>query len=94
MYLFNAGDWNDKVDENDSKKIWDGCCSYLPSLKNSKIINRAVGLRPGRSPVRYIFIFCALHTAFPILVAGVQIAFVRHSARLSMSINSKWGRGG
>ncbi|XP_077867253.1 D-amino-acid oxidase-like [Saccoglossus kowalevskii] len=47
-----VGNWNLKIDENDKKKIWEGCCKMYPSLKHAKLDYDWVGLRPSRTSVR------------------------------------------
>lgn len=44
--------YNVQVDEKDKQTILSGCYNFVPSLKNSPILNHSVGLRPTRSQVR------------------------------------------
>ncbi|XP_077991657.1 D-aspartate oxidase-like [Glandiceps talaboti] len=50
--IVQRGNWNTEPDENDRKKILEGCCRLVPSLKHATIVNDWVGLRPGRPSVR------------------------------------------
>lgn len=45
-------DYNTNVDADDKKFIYEGCSQLIPSIKNAKIVNEMVGLRPGRTEVR------------------------------------------
>ncbi|OWF55683.1 D-amino-acid oxidase-like isoform X2 [Mizuhopecten yessoensis] len=47
-----VGDWNTQVNGADRDSIWNGCCKLLPSLKNAKILDEWVGLRPQRTKIR------------------------------------------
>jgi glycine/D-amino acid oxidase-like deaminating enzyme len=44
--------WNENVDPNDAKGIWDRCTGLVPSLAGATVVKQWVGLRPHRSEVR------------------------------------------
>ncbi|KAG0416462.1 hypothetical protein HPB47_006361, partial [Ixodes persulcatus] len=46
------GDWNMQVSQHDRKYIWENCVSVVPSLKDGKVVQDWVGLRPFRQPIR------------------------------------------
>lgn len=45
-------DYNQNVDADDRRFIYDGCIKLNASIKRAEIINEMVGLRPGRNHVR------------------------------------------
>ncbi|CAN7999854.1 unnamed protein product [Ixodes hexagonus] len=47
-----VGEYSLIPDPESTKKIWEGCCELVPSLKHAKVIGNFVGLRPGRDPLR------------------------------------------
>jgi len=47
-----VNNWNTTVDKNDSKNIWEGVTSLVPSLIHATVLGEHVGLRPGRSTIR------------------------------------------
>ncbi|XP_060066892.1 D-aspartate oxidase-like [Ylistrum balloti] len=47
-----VGNWNTQVNISDRDHIWNGCCKLLPSLKNAKILDEWMGLRPQRTGIR------------------------------------------
>lgn len=46
------GDWNVEVSQHDRDYIWETCTTVLPGLKDAKVIEDWVGLRPFRQPIR------------------------------------------
>lgn len=46
------GDWHGEVRESDTKEILEKCSLLWPELDRSRIVGKAVGLRPSRSEVR------------------------------------------
>ena len=44
--------WNRVPDPEDTQQIFQRCCELVPKIKNSKILESLVGLRPGRHGVR------------------------------------------
>ncbi|XP_013407821.1 D-aspartate oxidase [Lingula anatina] len=44
--------WDLQPSEEDKKRIWEGVCKFIPSLRGAKIENDFVGLRPSRPSVR------------------------------------------
>ena len=46
------GDWHGEVRESDTKEILEKCSMLWPELDRSKIVGKAVGLRPSRNEVR------------------------------------------
>ncbi|XP_064624230.1 D-amino-acid oxidase-like [Lineus longissimus] len=50
--VVQKGNWNRDVCPDDKKQIWEGCCQLIPSLRDAKIIEDRVGLRPLRDEVR------------------------------------------
>lgn len=45
-------DWNEEVDEKDTKDILRKCAAIRPEFKQGEIIGESVGLRPARDEVR------------------------------------------
>lgn len=45
-------DFNETIDEQDRKRIVEGCFRYIPTLSKAVFIENRVGLRPGRSQIR------------------------------------------
>lgn len=43
---------DERVCENDDKFIMQGCQKIVPGLKDVPLLNKWVGLRPGRSSIR------------------------------------------
>uniref|UniRef100_A0A090XB04 Putative d-aspartate oxidase n=1 Tax=Ixodes ricinus TaxID=34613 RepID=A0A090XB04_IXORI len=41
-----------QVSQHDRKYIWENCVSVVPSLKDGKVVQDWVGLRPFRQPIR------------------------------------------
>ncbi|GIL93427.1 hypothetical protein Vretimale_6075 [Volvox reticuliferus] len=46
------GDFNLTVSAEDKRRILDGCCRLLPSLRRARVVADWVGLRPGRTSLR------------------------------------------
>lgn len=46
------GDWNLEVSQHDQQYIWETCIGIVPSLKDGRLIQDFVGLRPFRQPIR------------------------------------------
>ncbi|GLI67807.1 hypothetical protein VaNZ11_012095, partial [Volvox africanus] len=46
------GDFNLAVSQDDKRRILDGCCRLLPSLRGARVMADWVGLRPGRTSLR------------------------------------------
>lgn len=46
------GDYNENIDTNDSKFVYDGCLEMSRSLHQAPVLWEKVGLRPGRSSIR------------------------------------------
>ncbi|KAE8979118.1 hypothetical protein PR001_g24650 [Phytophthora rubi] len=41
--------WNSDSDEHDVEGVWERCCRLWPEVRNSKVIAKKAGLRPGRT---------------------------------------------
>ncbi|KAL4146817.1 hypothetical protein PRNP1_010573 [Phytophthora ramorum] len=41
--------WNAESDERDADGVWERCCRLWPEVRNSKVIAKMAGLRPGRT---------------------------------------------
>lgn len=46
------GDYNENLDPDDRKFVYDGCLEMSKSLRQASILWEKVGLRPGRSSIR------------------------------------------
>ena len=46
------GNYNNEIDPQDSKAIWQRATQLLPHLKKAKMVKEAVGLRPYRGQIR------------------------------------------
>ncbi|RYG67980.1 FAD-binding oxidoreductase [archaeon] len=51
-FTAQKGNWDTKVNIEDTKNILDNCAKVFPSIKEAAIDNAWVGLRPGRAPLR------------------------------------------
>ncbi|OWR51505.1 D-aspartate oxidase [Danaus plexippus plexippus] len=47
-----VNDYNRQLNVEDRDKIFNGCTSVVPAIKNAKLISEWVGLRPGREEIR------------------------------------------
>lgn len=97
-------DYNTVVNESDTKFIYEGCAQMIPSIKNAKIIDEMVGLRPGRSYVRLeqdtyttskiILLRLNIHT-YPINLLVLQKkSFLTTGERKCLQIIHNYGHGG
>uniref|UniRef100_UPI00358FEA70 D-amino-acid oxidase n=1 Tax=Myxine glutinosa TaxID=7769 RepID=UPI00358FEA70 len=50
--ILQLGNWNEEVNDEDRKYIWEGCCKLVPSLRNARVVDEWAGLRPCRSSIR------------------------------------------
>lgn len=41
--------WSTATNDADADGVWTRCCELYPEIKNSKIVAKVAGLRPGRS---------------------------------------------
>lgn len=41
--------WKTDSDDDDAQGVWERCCALYPEVKNSRVIARVAGLRPGRA---------------------------------------------
>jgi D-amino-acid oxidase len=41
--------WSTESDGQDAAGVWERCCRLWPEVRNSKVIAKKAGLRPGRS---------------------------------------------
>ncbi|GMF64662.1 unnamed protein product [Phytophthora lilii] len=44
-----AHNWSTENDEGDVNGVWERCCHLWPEVRNSKVIAKMAGLRPGRT---------------------------------------------
>jgi glycine/D-amino acid oxidase-like deaminating enzyme len=40
------------IDQDERRRIWEGCCRLMPSLQRAKVLEEWAGLRPGRTAIR------------------------------------------
>uniref|UniRef100_A0A224YR75 D-aspartate oxidase n=1 Tax=Rhipicephalus zambeziensis TaxID=60191 RepID=A0A224YR75_9ACAR len=77
------GDWNMAVSQHDREYIWSTCTAVLPSLKDAKVIEDWVGLRPFRQPIRI---------EAEVLGSGSnQCKVVHNYGHGAHGINTSWG---
>ncbi|XP_075556792.1 D-aspartate oxidase-like isoform X4 [Dermacentor variabilis] len=77
------GDWNMEVSQHDRDYIWNTCTAVLPSLKDAKVIEDWVGLRPFRQPIRI---------EAEVLGSGSnQCKVVHNYGHGAHGINTSWG---
>ncbi|XP_037529311.1 D-aspartate oxidase isoform X1 [Rhipicephalus sanguineus] len=77
------GDWNMAVSQHDRDYIWSTCTAVLPSLKDAKVIEDWVGLRPFRQPIRI---------EAEVLGSGSnQCKVVHNYGHGAHGINTSWG---
>lgn len=47
-----SNDFSEGLDPKESRRIFEECCKFVPSLRNAKIISENYGYRPARNPIR------------------------------------------
>uniref|UniRef100_G3MP03 FAD dependent oxidoreductase domain-containing protein n=1 Tax=Amblyomma maculatum TaxID=34609 RepID=G3MP03_AMBMU len=77
------GDWNIQVSQHDRDYIWSTCTAVLPSLKDCKVIEDWVGLRPFRQPIR-------IETEV-LGCGGKKCKVVHNYGHGAHGINTSWG---